>query len=782
MADKGQQYQRDGSEYPWTADQGHGLDNSIPPPANYPYSQWNRPVDPRTSSTESLAPSTPTGTYRDSQRRTLLVIYIHGFMGNDSSFRSFPAHVHNFLREALAETHVIHSKIYPRYKTYKSITVARDNFSNWLLPHESPTTDVVLIGHSMGGLLAAEVALMPRQPGDLPSYGNSPFRHRILGTLSLDAPLLGLHPGIVVSGIASLFRKAPAPPGTTNAGQESQTLVAQQSPGLSPDASIYSEIYPPAEATSPIPRLTPSSTTSAPSGPDPYFNPKFFNDVSFVDRGWLKNIAHFAQKHSQENLVEAATNHIISHLEFGGCLADYPGMKSRYNRLRRLEDVDELRQSPTEREVRVRFVNYYTVSTGILKEKKEKESRKSIAPTVSSEVAAVPAEGHSSSHSRSQSQGKMVGKATPERESFDTARSQTSSPRSSREYELTELEPVPLEDDEHIHNQAVHQAKQDKPPAYASHEAVDKTAEPSISNTNISATGSGSGNSNDNGNAAETSALTTLPSSLPLPDLPPIPDTPSPPPVIDLSTIPSKDARKQAEKDAKQARKEYEAAVKNRDRILKERLKIVEKHEKALAKLEKDTQKQQEKLRREAEKQDKKDKKEWERRQKKEKEDKLKGKTCASTAERIGELESHHLAHSGGSMSSPPSDNDGGEVSIISAADKNNKKMDKDKKKGKEKEKPKEEKTPKKQPKLRKFCMLPSSKSSSSSNGQQIDPTWIQIYMAGVDEVGAHCGLFFPGPHYDKLVGDVSSRIVRWVQDDASTKLLLEGMQGLDLD
>ncbi len=88
------------------------------------------------------------------------MVYIHGFMGNNSSFRSFPAHVHSFLKGLLAETHTIHTKIYPRYKTYKSIDVACDNFSKWLEPHESPTTDVVLIGHSMGGLLAAEVVLL----------------------------------------------------------------------------------------------------------------------------------------------------------------------------------------------------------------------------------------------------------------------------------------------------------------------------------------------------------------------------------------------------------------------------------------------------------------------------------------------------------------------------------------------------------------------------------------------------------------------------------------------
>jgi pimeloyl-ACP methyl ester carboxylesterase len=119
------------------------------------YPHW-RSWDPRNSSSQSLAP-----TLGDSNgRRTLLVVYLHGFMGNDSSFRSFPAHVHSYLKEALEETHVVHTKIYPRYKTYKSIDVARDNFSKWLEPHESYTTDVVLVGHSMGGLLAADVALI----------------------------------------------------------------------------------------------------------------------------------------------------------------------------------------------------------------------------------------------------------------------------------------------------------------------------------------------------------------------------------------------------------------------------------------------------------------------------------------------------------------------------------------------------------------------------------------------------------------------------------------------
>ena len=112
--------------------------------------------DPRTSSSQSLRSAT-SGT---DERRTLLIVYIHGFYGNDQSFRSFPYHVHSHLKSSLADSHVLHSKIYPRYKTYRSIELARDNFSQWLAPHESPTTDVVLVGHSMGGILAADVVLL----------------------------------------------------------------------------------------------------------------------------------------------------------------------------------------------------------------------------------------------------------------------------------------------------------------------------------------------------------------------------------------------------------------------------------------------------------------------------------------------------------------------------------------------------------------------------------------------------------------------------------------------
>jgi hypothetical protein len=83
--------------------------------------------DPRSSSTQSLRPSESA----QDGRRTLLLIYIHGFMGSEMSFQSFPAHVHNLLNILVSETHVLHTKIYPRYKSRKAIEFARDDFSQW---------------------------------------------------------------------------------------------------------------------------------------------------------------------------------------------------------------------------------------------------------------------------------------------------------------------------------------------------------------------------------------------------------------------------------------------------------------------------------------------------------------------------------------------------------------------------------------------------------------------------------------------------------------------------
>jgi len=291
-------------------------------------------------------------------KRKLLLIFIHGFLGDETSFQSFPTHVHNSLSTLLAPTHAVHTKIYPRYRCKGKMDDAARAFSDWLAPHNVHNTDVVLLGHSLGGILAAEVALMT---SDSPSQ-LSPLRHNIIGTLSLDAPLLGMHPGIVTSGIASLFRRDPSPPPPTTTSDTAPTALARPSP--------------PTVASNSVQPQPPS--LSAPSEQDfsQTYNQPFDNDVRLPVRSGWSGAWHFISKHS-DNLSRATQRLLSAHFEFGACLADFDGLKSRYCRVRLLEEPDERIRATvlhnSRPPPRVRFINYYTASTGRIKATKNLE-------------------------------------------------------------------------------------------------------------------------------------------------------------------------------------------------------------------------------------------------------------------------------------------------------------------------------------------------------------------------------------------------------------------------
>jgi pimeloyl-ACP methyl ester carboxylesterase len=64
--------------------------------------------------------------------------------------------------------------------------------------------DVILLGHSLGGLVAAEVALMASSSttGHIVSRN---LNHRVIGLVNFDAPFLGLHPCVLRTGIGRLL-------------------------------------------------------------------------------------------------------------------------------------------------------------------------------------------------------------------------------------------------------------------------------------------------------------------------------------------------------------------------------------------------------------------------------------------------------------------------------------------------------------------------------------------------------------------------------------------------
>ena len=534
----------------------------------------------------------------------------------------------------------------------------------------------------MGGILSAEVVL---QPPSLPI--NRRFRHRILGTISFDTPFLGMHPGVVVSGIGSLFRPAPDPPGSRTG---SLSPAGASSPSINGPASTASLAGTLSDSNTMYQGSDAQSMTSLATPPpnDPYYNAPFPNDVRIPERKGLENFLHFVNKHAEgvglsgklSGLTSATSQYFMSHLEFGGCLADYPGLMNRYSRLRALEDVDELAErndsAKRNQSSQRRFVNYYTASTGRLKPPRHSAAEVPLNDNTAASEAGMSNLSLQDSEIQPLTSVENTTTTDPNIDSADDIHLQqveeqmqelgdssgVQEDASQQLPEMRHIDSMPIQEDEDI------------PMAVLSH-TEDK----------------------DNVNA-------TVPKIPTEPPLPAIPDAPTEPEPIDLNLYTDKDSRKIAEKEHKRVMKAYNQALKDRESALKDRRKLIEKREKKARQEEEKQMKAQEKQRL-------KEAKEEEKRQAILNPKSPKGKENAAKVEEPEKLE-----------------------------------------------KPKKD---------RKFCVLPAK------SGGKRDICWVRVYMEGVDEVGAHCGLFFPGPQYESLVGNVGERIETWVKEDEAKRAVL---------
>jgi hypothetical protein len=537
----------------------------------------------------------------------------------------------------------------------------------------------------MGGILAAEVALLPPHS---PATGQ-PFRHRILGTIGFDTPYLGMHPGVIVSGIGSLFRPAPKPPTFNNAGSSTQSTPNNPASPNQSTTSISTDATQ-ATLTTLSPTSSDASSLSTIPSYDPNFDPPFPNDKHLAERKGWNSVLHFINKHS-DGLTTATKQYFMSHLEFGGCLADYPGLRNRYGRIRALEDVDDIsnREGPSYRPPirRLRFANYWTASTGIPKKQQ------------------VPP-------------GQMIDKDGHLKPMEVEMKDMSLSDTSSRSRSITPTPSISV-DEYSDGNVTKHDVEEPPEPLSAAVEAqmptLGKNSEvrddapgvlPEMRHVDSIPIDEDEENMKSLSVEGEKDTASELPmtqspraeSDLSLPPLPPVPEAPR---LVNLDTYTDKDARKIAEKEQKRVMKAYQQAVKDRETAIKDRRKLVEKREK------KARQEQERQLKAE-QKQRLRDEKEEEKRQ-----------TMVNPLP-------------------PPPVQENPQPKV---------------------QKPKRDK---------KFCMLPPD-----VNGKP-DKCWVRVYMEGVDEVGAHCGLFFPGPQYESLVGDVGARIEEWVTDDATRRMVLE--------
>lgn len=64
-------------------------------------------------------------------KKTLLLVFIHGFKGTDHTFHSFPQHLKEHLAKALPKINVL-SVQYPQYETRGDLKDCVAKFKDWL--------------------------------------------------------------------------------------------------------------------------------------------------------------------------------------------------------------------------------------------------------------------------------------------------------------------------------------------------------------------------------------------------------------------------------------------------------------------------------------------------------------------------------------------------------------------------------------------------------------------------------------------------------------------------
>lgn len=174
---------------------------------------------------------------------SLLLLFIHGFLGSEHTFHSFPAD----LKEYLSTTRKVnvHCRVLPRFDTKgdsaaavtKLISQIKSAATEEAIP---PYSRVMLLGHSMGGIMAVDA--WSQLTKNTLSSTSDPLPYKIAGIACFDTPFFGLHHKVfstaagehAVSIVKSLVPELPpAPPVPnplpllTNAGAKSIALATE---------------------------------------------------------------------------------------------------------------------------------------------------------------------------------------------------------------------------------------------------------------------------------------------------------------------------------------------------------------------------------------------------------------------------------------------------------------------------------------------------------------------------------------------------------------------------
>ncbi|KAH7328442.1 hypothetical protein B0I35DRAFT_473149 [Stachybotrys elegans] len=307
-------------------------------------------------------------------KKTLILCFIHGFKGGESTFGDkyqFTEHLRDVVAEKLPKVDV-RVLVYPKYETRGELGDCVMRFRSWLeekvidievasatpSPTVDPSVRTILIGHSMGGIVAAEavIGLTSEKPiysedgiekSDRPSFNSLMFPY-IQGVLAFDTPYLGISPGVVAHNAESQYQSASA--AFTQISQITGLGASLWgAAGRQPQQGSKANSAPPAAL--PAPPAAPSPGTQQQQQQQQQSGnawQKWGKMAMYAGAAGAVAAGGAAAWVNREQLSEGWT-WVSSHLEFVGCLARAEELKKRISYMVQLNQ-----------ELDVGFANLYT--------------------------------------------------------------------------------------------------------------------------------------------------------------------------------------------------------------------------------------------------------------------------------------------------------------------------------------------------------------------------------------------------------------------------------------
>lgn len=316
-------------------------------------------------------------------KHTLLLCFIHGFKGDEKTFGTnyaFTEHLRALVARDLPKIEV-KVLVYPTYDTRGDLNECVNRFRDWLMERvidlevesgtPSPTIDpsvrTIIIGHSMGGIVAAETAIAltsehpihgstdaskedkedaTTAPSERPSTPNGLMFPYVQGVLAFDTPYLGISPGVVAHGAEGHYAAASQVvaqlgglAGLFSAGGGSQNASRSR------DAKSAGAL-PPAAAASPSSGTSsrsgsqtrpPAATATPPDRKEETLSPwARWGKVAMYAGAVGAVAAGGAAAYMNRDQITTGWGWVSSHLEFVGCLARKEELRRRVAYMDRL--------------------------------------------------------------------------------------------------------------------------------------------------------------------------------------------------------------------------------------------------------------------------------------------------------------------------------------------------------------------------------------------------------------------------------------------------------------